>query len=353
MNQSVLHVDRDMLVEPEHIVQPPPWAGHVPFAYWLMAQHRPAMFVELGTHTGLSYGLFCQAVAQHRLETRCYAVDTWQGDEHAGYYGDEVYEGLKAWHDPRYAGFSRLLRTTFDEALESFDDGSIDLLHIDGLHTYEAVKHDFETWLPRLSPRGIVLFHDVAVREKDFGVWRLWDELTQQYPSVRFDHSNGLGVLFVGSKSLDTPSLQDLVAQYQSDPELLQRFYTQLGQRIEQRCRLASLGAEAEERLALVMERGEAMAELEAVLMNQQRELESQRELIARQQSGLVEKSEAITAQQSDMEALRRALEASQRAQAELERQRDLLSLQQQAMTQSRSWRLTRPLRALASWLRG
>lgn len=319
MTQSVLNVDREMLVEPDHIVQPPPWAGHVPFAYWLMANHRPAIFVELGTHTGLSYGLFCQAVLQNRLETRCFAVDTWTGDEHAGYYGDDVLEGLKKWHDPRYAGFSRLLQTTFDIAVDSFDDNSIDLLHIDGLHTYGAVKHDFETWLPRLSERGIILFHDVAVREKDFGVWRLWDELSALYPAVRFDHSNGLGVLFVGSESLNVNALQILLSQYRDDPELLQRFYSQLGQRIEQRCRLSSLSIEADERLELAMVRGEIIATLEVTLQRQQmaldeqsgaiasrqHEMEVQRELIERQQIGIGEQSEAIIAQQHEMEAQR------------------------------------------------
>ncbi|MEI2642880.1 MAG: class I SAM-dependent methyltransferase [Candidatus Nanopelagicales bacterium] len=47
---------------------------------------------------------------------------------------------------PRYPGFSYLMRMYFHEALDHFEDESIDLLHIDGLHTYDAVKEDFTTW---------------------------------------------------------------------------------------------------------------------------------------------------------------------------------------------------------------
>jgi len=102
------------------------WYGHVPFAHWIVGACRPACLVELGTFGGVSYAAFCDAVLLERTGTRCFAVDTWQGDEHNGFYGDEVFQELSAFHDDRYAAFSKLLRCTFDDALAQFADGSID-----------------------------------------------------------------------------------------------------------------------------------------------------------------------------------------------------------------------------------
>ena len=40
--------------------------------------------------------------------------------------------------------------------------GPVELLFIDGDHSYEAVRRDAELWLPRLIDGGTVMFHDVA-----------------------------------------------------------------------------------------------------------------------------------------------------------------------------------------------
>lgn len=189
-----------LLTPPEKLAMPLAWAGHIPFAMLLVELARPRVIVELGTHTGNSYNAFCQAVDALALETRCHAVDTWEGDPHAGQYGPEIYAELREYHELRYARFSRLLKMTFDEAAAQFEPGSVDLLHIDGLHTYEAVRHDFETWLPKMSGRGVVLFHDVNVHQGDFGVWRLWDELKGRYPFLEYPHSHGLGIIAVGKE---------------------------------------------------------------------------------------------------------------------------------------------------------
>jgi len=174
------------------------WYGHVPFAHWIVANHRPRSIVELGTHWGVSYAAFCEAVLREQLDARCLAVDSWQGDEHAGFYGADVFADLRRFHDSRYGGFSTLKQGLFDEALAAVPDGSIDLLHIDGRHRYEDVTHDFASWRAKLSDRAVVLFHDTNVREGDFGVWRLWAELAATETTFEFMHCHGLGVLAAG-----------------------------------------------------------------------------------------------------------------------------------------------------------
>jgi len=171
------------------------WSGHLPFARDLVASLQPRLLVELGTHYGESYFGFCQSIAETGCLCSCYAVDTWRGDSHSLAYGEEVYSNVRQYNFERYASFSYLLRTTFDEAITWFRNESIDLLHIDGLHTYEAVKHDFDSWYPKVAPGGIILLHDIAVRYADFGVWKLWEDLSRKYDSFEFHHSHGLGVI--------------------------------------------------------------------------------------------------------------------------------------------------------------
>jgi len=207
------------------------WLEHAPFAFWLIEAHRPGTVVELGTHRGFSYSCFCQAIERIGLDSRAYAVDTWRGDEHAGFYGDEIFQQLNAYHQ-RYASFSRLIRSSFDQALPHFEDGSVDLLHIDGRHFYDDVKHDFESWLPKLSDRAVVLFHDTNVREREFGVFKLWAELQTSRPSFEFLHGHGLGVLAAGH--VQSEKLLRFFAASTDDAVALtvRNAYTRLGQGI-------------------------------------------------------------------------------------------------------------------------
>jgi len=174
------------------------WIEHIPFAFWLTEALRPSLMVELGTHWGTSYFAFCQALEKLDIGAQAFAVDRWTGDEHAGAYGGEVYQYVKDYNEDNYGIFSTLMKKNFDDANEYFADGSIDVLHIDGFHSYEAVRNDFDKWLPKISNRGVVLLHDTNVRERNFGVFRLFEELREKYPVFEFFHGHGLGVVGVG-----------------------------------------------------------------------------------------------------------------------------------------------------------
>jgi len=213
---------------PLRIADPVAWVGHLPFAYWLAGVIRPRVFFELGTHSGNSYFAFCQAVREHGLSTRCHAVDLWTGDRHSGSYDSSIHGEVTRHNETHYAAWSSLWRMSFDEAVTRVPDRSVDLLHIDGLHTNEAVRHDFETWQPKLSENAWVLFHDTHVREGDFGVWRFWDEMKTRYPRhLEFSHSHGLGIIALGTCPPEawlepgSPEQQALVREFTRQGNLL------------------------------------------------------------------------------------------------------------------------------------
>jgi hypothetical protein len=328
-----------------------------------MENIRPQLLVELGTHTGNSYCAFLQSAIACNLPLKAYAVDTWEGDAHAGYYGNEIYNELLTYHDPLYGGISRLLRMTFNEALDLFSDGSVDLLHIDGLHTYDAVQNDFTNWLPKMSRRGVILMHDINVREDDFGVWKFWEEISSRYPAFAFDHSNGLGLLYVGSEPM-ADSLQWLMLEVSSSPERLtgvRRFFARLGMGLADRVlsqHRAHLVAESERERARVL--AEAEQERTFLLVESEQERARLRAEFEQRQTGLLAEFEQERAR------LRAEFEQRQtRLLAEFEQERArLLATSQadenrlQAMIEERdkrlsdlygssSWRLTAGLRRI------
>ncbi len=96
------------------------WWGHVPFAHWLVTALRPGLIVELGTLHGVSFSSFCEAMQRGHIVGRCFAIDTWKGDKHTGFYDDTVFQNLFGFIQSRYASFAELVRLSFDEALPGF-----------------------------------------------------------------------------------------------------------------------------------------------------------------------------------------------------------------------------------------
>jgi hypothetical protein len=201
------------------------WCMHLPFAYDLMRELAPKVFVELGVKQGESYFAFCQSAADHKINVRCYGVDSWLGDVQTGNLDPEIQHEV-ARYNWLYSSFSELKVMLFAEAVGDFADESIDLLHIDGTHTYDEVKADFESWLPKLSPEGVILFHDVVVRGGGFGVWKLWEEIRGEYNSFLFEFGHGLGVWKKQAvKETDPAFIRRLMTADEAESRELNRFY--------------------------------------------------------------------------------------------------------------------------------
>ncbi|MGC8735161.1 MAG: class I SAM-dependent methyltransferase [Dissulfurimicrobium sp.] len=212
------------------------WIGHIPFAFELVKRLRPEMIVELGTYSGSSFAAFCQAVHILGLHAKCFGVDLWQGDIHMGKFDENIYLEISEYIKKNYPDIGVLIRSSFDEAANKFEDGSIDILHIDGTHTYEAVSGDFHTWLPKVSiKKGVVLFHDINVTRENvgpaaefFGVRRFFDSVKDRYPHIEFDHCYGLGVLVIGR---EVPKDILRMINDSKDPGF-HRFFEELGQTV-------------------------------------------------------------------------------------------------------------------------
>lgn len=167
------------------------WSGHLGFADWLMCRKNPNVVVELGVDYGFSLCSFAFSNIG-----KVYGVDWFQGDAHTGY------RQTRAIVEKHLNYFElnnvTLIESTFEAAAANWVL-PIDILHIDGLHTYDAVKTDYMMWTKFLSNGGIVLMHDTCVDW--FGVKDFFHEIT--LPKLNFSNSSGLGVVTTDVKLLN------------------------------------------------------------------------------------------------------------------------------------------------------
>jgi hypothetical protein len=161
------------------------WKGHFNYAIKLVRILNPTNIVELG----VDYGYSVFAFAYPKIG-KVYGIDWFQGDEHAGIR--DTYSIVMNMKDNVSKNFGinniEIIKGEFNEVSKTWDK-IINILHIDGLHTYQNVKNDFETWSKFLSHDGVILFHDIECFPE---VRQFFDEL-EGYKIYR-SGSCGLGI---------------------------------------------------------------------------------------------------------------------------------------------------------------
>ena len=162
---------------------PTAWTDHITFAQWIVKRKNPEVIVDLGVDYG--YSTFCFALPQIG---KVYGIDSFAGDSMAGI--KNTYEYVKDRKKELSINNITFIKGFFGMVAKKWDK-PIDILHIDGFHTYQAVKGDYETWSKFVKDDGVILFHDTCVSE--YGVKDFFAELN--LPKTNFTCSYGLGVV--------------------------------------------------------------------------------------------------------------------------------------------------------------
>lgn len=163
---------------------------------------RPSAVVEIGTASGGTLFMLTRAAAD---DATLASIDLPGGAFGGGY---------PLWRAPLYRSFAKsgqrvhlLRRDSHDpstlEALKGVLGGrSVDFLFIDGDHTYEGVKRDFETYRSLVRPGGMIGFHDIVPHSAESGceVNRFWKEIRGSFDSMEFVENwrsqfGGIGLL--------------------------------------------------------------------------------------------------------------------------------------------------------------
>ena len=170
----------------------------------LVQERKPQVAVEIGTANGGTLVAWC-ALAQPRAVV--VSIDL-PGGIHGG--------GYAYWRSFIYRRFAQpgqalhLLRAdshlagTLEQLRSILPSQGIDFLFIDGDHTYEGVKKDFEMYSPLVRPGGLVALHDICLHppKMDCHVDKFWHELQQKYKTAEIiENPNqggfGIGVVFI------------------------------------------------------------------------------------------------------------------------------------------------------------
>jgi predicted O-methyltransferase YrrM len=165
---------------------------------------KPKVILEIGTANGGTLFLF-----SHTAPEGATIISV---DLPGGRFGG----GYPAWRTLLYKSFALpgqricLLRAdshkadTLDQVKAILDGREIDFLFIDGDHTYEGVKRDFEMYSPLVKKVGIVAFHDIVPHPYETGceVSKLWEEMKVKYNHLELvkDQSQnwaGIGIIYV------------------------------------------------------------------------------------------------------------------------------------------------------------
>ena len=160
-----------------------------PLLYALVAKYRPKRILEFGTAKG--YATLCMAWAMHdnKIDGQIYSIDSISQSEpiktplkRSNTERVESTTIKEVWNEiarPEWIEHIKILTGYSGEVMQNMQINDFDFAFIDGGHFYQAVKHDFLSFLQNASDKFGVLFDDYLDKE-GWGVKKFIDEEVSQ-----------------------------------------------------------------------------------------------------------------------------------------------------------------------------
>jgi predicted O-methyltransferase YrrM len=171
--------------------------------YGIARSMKPTIAVEIGSARGRSACFVGMALKENGFG-HLYAIDPHTKTNWNDSQSVDTYDIMRE-HLERLA-LTEVVTMVRERSNETSDSvpSPIDLLFIDGDHSYEGVKTDWAIFKPRMSLSGLVVFHDTIWELRrhdpwyrpDIGVPRFLEELRQQgYPVITIERDCGVSVV--------------------------------------------------------------------------------------------------------------------------------------------------------------
>lgn len=151
----------------------------------LLKNCRLRAVVEIGTLRGGTLWLWCQLASE---DAQVIGVDL-----RTDAYEVVAAAGPGARQSVRCLQGDSHLESTAVALRSALGDRPVDLLFLDGDHSYGGVSQDFDWYAPMVREGGLVVCHDIVrhTQMPEVGVHRLWRELAHHFATQEFVSDGG------------------------------------------------------------------------------------------------------------------------------------------------------------------
>ena len=175
-------------------------AGFGSLHYGLITNLRPERVLAIGSRHGYVPSILALALKTNGFGTIDF-VDANYSDVH---HGEQIaYGGVENWHGDAAEKFScfglrDVMNVHIQRSSEFFAqcDAKYGYIYLDGNHSYDGCRYDFEQSVAIAAPGAFIVLHDVCVEQPGFGVNRFFLELDEsRYHKILIPAWPGLGIV--------------------------------------------------------------------------------------------------------------------------------------------------------------